>query len=628
MKKCLFTLTLFLSLVVAMVAQRTVTGTVTDGENKEPLIGATIVLKGTKEGTMTDVDGHYTLKMPSKNNVSTLVIAFVGYATKEVAIGSSDTIDIALEGGSILQEVVVTGYSVQRKKESLGSVSNVTTQSLSGRSAGVSINGNSKKKPKKQEPIGTEKYNHKDENVYKNPKKEPLSTFSIDVDKASYANVRRFLNDNSLPPKDAVRIEEMINYFDYKLPQPTDEHPVAVQSEMGICPWNKAHYLMKVDIQAVKKQYSEAPANNFVFLIDVSGSMSSPEKLGLLKDAFKILVTNLRSKDYVSIVTYAGNAGLVLDATSGSEKETILDALNKLESGGSTAGGQGIELAYKIAEENFDRQGNNRVILATDGDFNVGVSSTRELENLIVSKRENDIFLSVLGFGTGNINDEGMETLADKGNGNYFYIDNLKEANKVFDKELTGTILTVAKDVKFQIEFNPLAVESYRLVGYENRLLNDEDFNDDKKDAGEIGAGNSVTALYEVIPKGALMTDSEDKRKDALRYQTKEMVAQNNVKELAFVKMRYKKPLRFKSSLLSQSIDNQILSLERTSDNFRFAASVAAFGQVIKESAFKGDFDYRKIIDLAESAKGSDTEGYRQEFIDLVEKCINITNNH
>ena len=628
MKKCLFTLTLFLSLVVAMVAQRTITGTVTDGENKEPLVGATIVLKGTTVGTLTNVDGHYTLKMPSKNNVSTLVIAFVGYATKEVAIGSSDTIDIALEGGSILQEVVVTGYSVQRKKESLGSVSNVTTQSLSGRSAGVSINGNSKKKPKKQEPIGTEKYNHKDENVYKNPKKEPLSTFSIDVDKASYANVRRFLNDNSLPPHDAVRIEEMINYFDYKLPQPTDEHPVAVQSEMGICPWNKAHYLMKVDIQAVKKQYSEAPANNFVFLIDVSGSMSSPEKLGLLKDAFKILVTNLRAKDYVSIVTYAGNAGLVLDATSGSEKETILDALNKLESGGSTAGGQGIELAYKIAEENFDRQGNNRVILATDGDFNVGVSSTRELENLIVSKRENDIFLSVLGFGTGNINDEGMETLADKGNGNYFYIDNLKEANKVFDKELTGTILTVAKDVKFQIEFNPLAVESYRLVGYENRLLNDEDFNDDKKDAGEIGAGNSVTALYEVIPKGALMTDSEDKRKDALRYQTKEMVAQNNVKELAFVKMRYKKPLRFKSSLLSQSIDNQILSLERTSDNFRFAASVAAFGQVIKESAFKGDFDYRKIIDLAESAKGSDTEGYRQEFINLVEKCIKITNNH
>jgi Ca-activated chloride channel homolog len=621
MKKTMLFVALFLSLANLVLAQRTITGTVTDSENKEPLVGATVVLKGTKIGTLTDVDGHYSLKISPKSNAVTLVFAFTGYTNKEVAVGQSDSIDIALEGGSLLQEIVVTGYAIQHKSlQVTGSVSTVTSSDMSRIS--------SKKKPKKQEPIGTEKYSHKAENDYKNPKKEPLSTFSIDVDKAAYANVRRYINDNAMPPKDAVRIEEMINYFDYKLPQPTTEHPVAVQSEVGICPWDKTHYLMKVDVQAVKKQYSEAPANNFVFLIDVSGSMSSPDKLGLLKDAFMVLVTNLRAKDYVSIVTYAGNAGLVLDATSGSEKETILEALNRLESGGSTAGGQGIELAYKVAEENFDKQGNNRVILATDGDFNVGVSSTEDLENLIVSKRENNIFLSVLGFGTGNINDEGMETLADKGNGNYFYIDNLKEANKVFDKELTGTILTVAKDVKFQIEFNPLAVESYRLVGYENRLLNDEDFNDDKKDAGEIGAGNSVTALYEIIPKGVSMTDSEDKRKDALRYQTTEMVAQNNAKELAFVKMRYKKPLRFKSSLLSQSIDNQILSLEKTSDNFRFAAAVAAFGQVIKESSYKGDFDYRKIIDLAESAKGSDTEGYRQEFINLVEKAMKITNNH
>lgn len=621
MKKNSLFIALFLCLANLVLAQRTIKGTVTDGESKEPLVGAVIVLKGTKIGTLTDVDGHYKLKISAKNTANTLVFSFTGYANKEVAIGQSDSIDIALEGGALLQEVVVTGYSIQqRKMQTTGSSSTVTSSDFTRQS--------SKKKAKKQEPIGTEKYSHQTENAYKNPKKEPLSTFSIDVDKAAYANVRRYLNDNTMPPKDAVRIEEMINYFDYNLPQPTDEHPVAVQSEMGICPWNKAHYLMKVDVQAVKKQYADAPANNFVFLIDVSGSMSSPEKLGLLKDAFKILVTQLRAKDYISIVTYAGNAGLVLDATSGSEKETILNALNKLESGGSTAGGEGIELAYKIAEENFDRQGNNRVILATDGDFNVGVSSTEALENLIVSKRENNIFLSVLGFGTGNINDEGMETLADKGNGNYFYIDNLKEANKVFNKELTGTILTVAKDVKFQIEFNPLAVESYRLVGYENRLLNDEDFNDDKKDAGEIGAGNSVTALYEIVPKGVLTADSEDKRKDELRYQTKEMVVQNNIKELAFVKMRYKKPLRFKSSILSQSIDNQILSLEKTSNNFRFAAAVAAFGQVIKASAFKGDFDYRKIIDLAESAKDSDTEGYRQEFINLVEKCINIMNNH
>jgi Ca-activated chloride channel homolog len=616
---------LFLSLANLVLAQRTITGTVYD-DAKDVLVGASVVVEGTSIGVVTDVNGHYSIVVPKDK--TTLVFSFIGYTTKQVKIGNKNTIDLIFDPSTALQEVVVIGYGVQRRKEVTGSVSNTTTQPLSGRVAGISINQKNKKKDKNQDSTNSEKYSHKAENDYKNPKKEPLSTFSIDVDKAGYANVRRFLNDNTMPPKDAVRIEEMINYFDYKLPQPTNEHPVAVQSEVGICPWNKAHYLMKVDVQAVKKQYAEAPANNFVFLIDVSGSMSSPDKLGLLKDAFKVLVTNLRAKDYVSIVTYAGNAGLVLDATSGSEKETILDALNRLESGGSTAGGQGIELAYKVAEENFDKQGNNRVILATDGDFNVGVSSTEDLENLIISKRENNIFLSVLAFGTGNINDEGMETLADKGNGNYFYIDNLKEANKVFDIELTGTILTVAKDVKFQIEFNPLAVESYRLVGYENRLLNDEDFNDDKKDAGEIGAGNSVTALYEIIPKGVSMTDSEDKRKDALRYQTTEMVAQNNAKELAFVKMRYKKPLRFKSSLLSQSIDNQILSLEKTSDNFRFTAAVAAFGQVIKESEYKGDFDYRKIIDLAESAKGSDTEGYRQEFINLVEKCIKITNNH
>jgi Ca-activated chloride channel homolog len=336
MKKTMLLMALFLSLANLVLAQRTIKGTVTDGENKEPLVGATVVFKGTKIGTLTDVDGHYSLKISPKSNVATLVFAFTGYANKEVAIGQSDSIDVTLEGGTILQEVVVTGYAIQHKNlQVTGSTSTVTSSGMSRIS--------SKKKPIKQEPIGSEKYSHKAENDYKNPKKEPLSTFSIDVDKAAYANVRRFLNDNTMPPKDAVRIEEMINYFDYKLPQPTNEHPVAVQSEVGICPWNKAHYLMKVDVQAVKKQYAEAPANNFVFLIDVSGSMSSPDKLGLLKDAFKVLVTNLRAKDYVSIVTYAGNAGLVLDATSGSEKETILDALNRLESGGSTAGGQGIE---------------------------------------------------------------------------------------------------------------------------------------------------------------------------------------------------------------------------------------------------------------------------------------------
>jgi Ca-activated chloride channel homolog len=611
MKKTMLFMALFLSLANLVLAQRTITGHLKDAETNEPLLGASIVIKGTSIGTLTDENGNYSIQFKPDNKIKILVYSYVGYENKEILVEKSDTINTTLKAATALFECVVVGY---------GKSSNSSNH--------VSLKGKLSKKGKKQDPESDEKYKHYEENEYKNVSKEPLSTFSIDVDKAAYANVRRYINDNSMPPKDAIRIEEMINYFDYNLPQPTDTHPVKVGSELGICPWNKQHYLMKIDIQSLKKQYSEAPANNFVFLVDVSGSMQNSDKLDLLKSAFKVLVKQLRSNDYVSIVAYAGAAGLVLDVTEGSDKKSILDALDNLEAGGSTAGGQGIELAYEIAESNFITWGNNRVILATDGDFNVGVSSTIELENLITEKRNKGIYLSVLGFGKGNINDEGMETLADKGNGNYFYIDNLKEANKVFDKELTGTILTVAKDVKFQIEFNPLAVESYRLVGYENRLLNNEDFNDDKKDAGEIGAGNSVTALYEIIPKGVLMTDSEDKRKDALRYQTTEMVAQNNVKELAFVKMRYKKPLRFKSSLLSQSIDNQILSLEKTSDNFRFAAAVAAFGQVIKESAYKGDFDYRKIIDLAESAKGSDTEGYRQEFINLVEKCIKITNNH
>jgi Ca-activated chloride channel homolog len=614
MKKIILFIALFLCVTNLVLAQKTIKGVVRDKDSNEPLPAASIVIKGTTIGTLSDIDGKYSITLPDSNK-HTLVFAYTGFSNKEVPIKKSKTIDILLES-STLQEVVVTGYGYDNS----GNDYSYSNSSNTDRK--------SKKKAKKQEPIGTEKYNHKDENTYKNPKKEPLSTFSVDVDKAAYANVRRYINDNSMPPKDAIRVEEMINYFDYNLPQPTDSHPVKVGSELGVCPWNKQHYLMKIDIQAQKQQYADAPANNFVFLIDVSGSMQSPEKLALLKEAFKIFVKQLRPIDLVSIVTYAGNAGLVLETTEGSEKEKIIKAIDNMEAGGSTAGGAGIELAYKIAEENYDSRGNNRVILASDGDFNVGISSTEDLENLITEKRKKDIYLSVLGFGKGNINDEGMETLADKGNGNYFYIDNIKEANKVFNKELTGTILTIAKDVKFQIEFNPLAVESYRLVGYENRLLNDEDFNDDKKDAGEIGAGNSVTALYEIVPKGVLMTDSEDKRKDELRYQTKEMVAQNKSTELAFIKMRYKKTSRFKSTLLSQTIDNQVISLDKTSDNFRFAAAVAAFGQVAKESNFKGDFNYHKIIDLAQGAKGVDTEGYRQEFIELVEKCVKLTNSN
>lgn len=614
MKKQILLIALFiLNAFMGLSAQRIITGKVISTDDNLPLVGASIVLKGTKTGTLTDINGLFSLKITHEN--MTLVIAYIGFLTKEVAIGTDSVFNISLDGNSILNEVVVIGYSSQRKREMTGAVS--TT--LSGRVAGISIT-----KQTKIEPPSHEKYKKYDENGFKTPQNAPYSTFSIDVDKTAYTNARRYIRDGGLPPKDAVRIEEMINYFNYQLPSPTDKHPIAVSSELGICPWNKAHHLLKVDLQAQRINYDETPANNLVFLIDVSGSMQSVDKLELLKKAFKILTNQLREKDYVSIVTYAGSAGLVLEPTRGSNKKAILNALNKLEAGGSTAGGEGIELAYQVAEDNFISGGNNRVILASDGDFNVGVSSASELEALIEQKRENDIYLSVLGFGQGNYNDEGMETLADKGNGNYFYIDSEKEAEKVFTKELTGTIVTVARDVKFQIEFNPNLVQSYRLIGYENRHLNDEDFNNDKKDAGEMGAGNSVTALYEIVPKGVKSSENERTQVDTLRYQANQNSSQSLSNELVFVKLRYKKPLKFKSTLITQSILNEPLNLDKTSDNFRFAAAVAAFGQILRGSEYGKDFNLKNVLHLAEAAKGADTEGYRQEFIDLVQKAMHF----
>ena len=623
MKKYIISAVLFLSIFSMLSAQKTISGIVKDDDG-QPLVGASIVLKGTSIGTITDVDGKYSITVPKEN--MTIVVSFVGFGSMEIPIGSQKTIHVSLKA-ALLEEVVVVGYGIQTKRSMTGSIS----KALSGRLSGVSINnqaikGNLKrhKKNKDKDPTNRDNYNHYEENDFNTPKDAPYSTFSIDVDKTAYTHARRLINEGQMPPKDAVRIEEMINYFDYHLPTPTDKNPVAISTEMGTCPWNKEHYLMKVDLQAQKMSYNESPSNNLVFLIDVSGSMSGSDRLELLKQAFKILVNQLRPNDYVSIVTYAGAAGLVLDATSGSEKETILKALDNLESGGSTAGGVGIELAYQIAEDNYNPEGNNRVILATDGDFNVGVSTTSELEHLIVEKREKNIFLSVLGVGAGNFNDGGMETLADKGNGNYFYLDNLKEAEKVFTKELTGTILTVARDVKFQIEFNPLLVQSYRLIGYENRKLNDEDFNNDKKDAGELGAGNSVTAFYEIIPQGVKLTENETTAVDPLHFQSEKNIPTIKSDDWIFIKLRYKKPLKFKSTLITQSVTQKPLDLDKTSDNFRFAAAVAGWGQILRDSKYKGNFNFKEVIDLANGLKGSDTEGYRQEFIDLVEKSMSI----
>jgi Ca-activated chloride channel homolog len=460
----------------------------------------------------------------------------------------------------------------------------------------------------------TESYNVITENDFKAAQSTPLSTFSIDVDRAAYTNVRRFLNMGQKPPKDAVRIEEMINYFDYSYPQPQGDQPFEVITETGACPWNPKHQLLHIGLQGKKVPTQNLPLSNLVFLIDVSGSMEAEDKLPLVKASLKLLTDNLRENDRVAIVVYAGAAGEVLASTKGSNKGKIKDAIDNLSAGGSTAGGEGIELAYKIAKQNFVKNGNNRIILATDGDFNVGASDDNDMERLITKERESGVFLTCLGFGMGNYKDSKMETLADKGNGNYGYIDNMQEAQKMFIKEFGGTLFTIAKDVKIQIEFNPTKVAGYRLIGYENRLLKDEDFKDDKKDAGELGSGHTVTALYEIIPVG--VDDKNLKKVDNLKYQQNNPT--NNHQELATIKLRYKKPDAQTSIELVKIISADNVNDYALSDNFRFSASVALFGMLLRESQYKGVGDYKMVLSLAERSKGSDTEGYRSEFVRLV----------
>ncbi|MEM7654678.1 MAG: VWA domain-containing protein [Bacteroidota bacterium] len=470
----------------------------------------------------------------------------------------------------------------------------------------------------KADKFNREQYDRIYENPIISPKAQPLSTFSIDVDVASYANTRRFLNDNRLPYPDAVRIEEMINYFNYDYAAPTGEHPFAIHTEVAACPWQPEHQLVHIGLQGKEVLRENLPPSNLVFLFDVSGSMDSPDKLPLLKAAFRLLVNQLDEDDRVAMVVYAGAAGVVLPSTLASKKSTILEALHKLNAGGSTAGGAGIELAYQIAMDNFVQGGNNRVILATDGDFNVGPSSDGELVRMIEEKRENDIFLSVLGFGSGNLQDSKMEKLADKGNGNYAYIDNILEAKKVLVNEMGSTLLAIAKDVKIQVEFNPALVKGYRLVGYENRLMAAEDFDDDTKDAGELGAGHTVTALYEIVPVGA---STEVRTTGDLKYQLT-VPTDGSQRELMYVKFRYKQPTGTVSTLLEQPIGISTQSWSRSSENFRWSAAVAGFGMLLRRSAYKGNADYAQVKSWATQAKGADLNGYRAEFIQLVEKAM------
>jgi len=600
----------------AMLAAQSITisGKVTDFNSGEDLPGVNVLLKGTSTGVTTDLYGEYSIKVPSLKGI--LVFSYIGMEKKEVPIKGRNVIDVQLEADvAQLSEVVVTGRPVRNIFSKRKVASYQADQSYFPVDAEAPYNHSN-----------TEEYKGLDENTFQEATQNPLSTFSIDVDAASYSNMRRFINSGQNPPKDAVRIEEMINYFNYDYKQPSGKDPFSINTEVAPAPWNEKHQLVHIGLQGKVIPTENLPASNLVFLLDVSGSMFAQNKLPLLKSGLKMLVDQLREEDKVSIVVYAGAAGCVLPPTSGKEKDKIIEALQNLQAGGSTAGGAGIELAYKIARENFMKEGNNRIILATDGDFNVGASSNEDMEDLIEKKRKEGVFLTVLGFGMGNYKDSKMEILADKGNGNYAYIDNILEAKKVLVNEFGGTLFTIAKDVKIQVEFNPANVTAYRLIGYENRRLNNEDFNNDKKDAGELGSGHTVTALYEIIPKGV---DSYFKPIDDLKYQENEPKTEkvSYGDELLTVKFRYKAPDEEVSQLIVKTLENTITALDKTSDNFRWSAAVATYGMLLKDSDYIENGDYKLVTDLAKSAKGKDENGYRIEFIKLVESSSLMAKN-
>ncbi|MBF9223894.1 YfbK domain-containing protein [Hymenobacter ruricola] len=620
-----------------------VSGLVRDQASHQPLPGVTVLVKGTNLGAATDAQGRYSLLVP---NAARAVLLFnvIGYLPIEKPVGTHHTLDVALAADTRqLEEVTVTAKGIEPKRAAVSySVATVTAapaqadkkvkskDGLRGRVAGVQLADYSANQstarpllntpyPARDEAGAGDTYAYVQENAFFSAKKDPLSTFSLDVDNASYSNVRRFLNEGQLPPRDAVRVEEMLNYFRYEYPAPpaASPDPVRLSTELAVCPWNPAHQLARIGIQARKVETAKLPPANLVFLVDVSGSMYGPDRLPLVQAGLKLLVKQLRPQDHVALVVYAGAAGLVLPPTPGSQPQVILDAIDRLQAGGSTAGGAGLRLAYSTARQSFNKEGNNRVILATDGDFNVGESSDAAMEQLIVEQRESGVFLTVLGCGRGNLRDARMETLADKGNGNYAYLDNLDEAGRVLVAQFGGTLFTVAKDVKLQIEFNPARVANYRLVGYENRLLAAEDFNNDRKDAGELGAGHTVTALYELVPVGASQPLIDD-----LKYQptkaTPATMQQFLTNDVLTVKLRYKEPQGSTSKLLAQPLVGAPVAIEKASADFRFAAAVAQFGMLLRQSEQRGTATWAATEQLANNARGTDADGYRAELVRLV----------
>jgi Ca-activated chloride channel family protein len=599
-----------------------ITGRVLDAHTGQPVAGATVVVEGTGLTALTGTDGVYTVPdVPTGEYIVRVEkTGVLTPARRRITVTAGHTVTANFTMMRLRERPVETEES-----DRADAPKSVDKGKVEGRRAMV-FGTPSTALPKKsywceRPPVGWrspgfESYDNISENEFLSTLDKPLSTFSIDVDAASYGNVRRFITGGDLPPADAVRIEELINYFDYDYPNPRGRHPFSITTEVAECPWNREHKLVHIGLQGERVEVEDLPPSNIVFLIDVSGSMNQPNKLPLLKSSFRLLVDNLRREDRVAIVVYAGAAGLVLPSTSGNHKDQILCAIDRLQAGGSTAGGAGIRLAYQVAQENFLEDGNNRIILATDGDFNVGMSSDGDMVRLIEEKRQSGVFLTVLGFGQGNLKDSKMEKIADKGNGHFAYIDNIIEAKKVLINEMGATLLTIAKDVKLQVEFNPARVSSYRLLGYENRILQDRDFDDDTKDAGELGAGHSVTALYEIT-----LTDREDDRSDRpLKYS--DVTVRDGARrssELLTVSFRYKPPTESESRLLSEVVKDRNTRFADASENFRFSAAVAEFGMILRDSKHKGDATMANVIATARAARGEDHHGYRAEFVSLAE---------
>ncbi|RKE42619.1 vWA domain-containing protein [Sphingobacterium detergens] len=616
MRTILFLMSMLLSIGGYAGQQYEVKGKVTDATSKLALSGVVVTNVQTNERKSTDRDGNYQIQVTTGK--TTLEFSYLGYITQRVEVKRKGKVDIAMvQNNPTLDEVVVMSYGKVAKRNTANMMTASTA--LASQTQGLYIRGGYI--PDQNQ----ESYQKIKENKFINPMKEPLSTFAADVDAASYSNVRRFINAGNLPDKDAVRVEEMINYFQYQVAGPKNGEPVNIVTELTKAPWNDAHQLMRVTLKAKDIPTDKLKASNLVFLIDVSGSMMGPGRLPLVKSSLKMLVDQLRDIDRVAIVTYAGSAGVKLESTSGSQKMKIKTAIDELEAGGSTAGAAGIKRAYEIARQNLVKGGNNRIILASDGDFNVGESSDESMEELIGKESKSGVFLTVLGYGMGNLKDSKMEILADKGHGNYAYIDNISEARKAMVTEFGGTLFTVAKDVKIQVEFNPNYVQAYRLVGYENRLLEAEDFNNDQKMGGDMGVGHVVTALYEIVPVGVSSTMVGTV--DPLKYQqnSAKNIAVKGNGELATVKFRYKEPDGDKSKLQQQVVQAKVTELNKVSEDLRFATAVAELGMLLRDSDFKQQANFDSLIARAKTAKGADDEGYRAEFIRMAENARDLS---